>query len=343
MYKSGIAISLWSSFTILVLFLLYSKFTSPENPVFLTPFLNDLANAILISFFICIALLVYGTLKTIFAQKSVENGNILDFLRTRVFAVRRFRLIFISSSILYFIFFGFLTNIFVLFNANGTVFSLIPQINPMNSNHNHSAHDNHTSPNGESIAQDTGNADQSNSIRTHHGHSQNHERIADANIGTSDPVISSKTNYPDISFVICCNHFGYVPMVTIYATSNLSVLLIPLNFFLGVVISMLVGITVTLNVYALKRINITFKGLSKGRIFSGLGLTTGLLVGCPTCAGSLLYSIIGFSSLVTFSSLGLYQMFFLAISIPFLIVSITILAKFMHNSECSFDRMKRMR
>jgi hypothetical protein len=301
-----------------------------------------LAYTILSSFFVCIALLIYGTIKIIFYQKSVETNNILYFLRTKVFAVRRFKLIFISSSISYFIFFGFLTNMFILFNEDGTVFSLIPQMNPMNSNHHsHPPHDNDTDTNGGLIVQQVGNPVQSNNIRTHQSHSQNHEQIADSNIEKSDSIVLSKAHYPDIRFVICCNHFGYVPMVTIYVTTNLSILLIPLNFYLGVVISMLVGITVALNVYGLKRINVNFRGLSKGRIFSGLGLTTGLLVGCPTCAGSLLYSIIGFSSLVTFSSLGLYQILFLVISIPFLIVSITILTKFMYNSECSLGSRTR--
>ena len=139
-------------------------------------------------------------------------------------------------------------------------------------------------------------------------------------ISDANPV-----SYPSYRLIICCNNFGYVPMLTIYINGNFSFLIIPLNFFMGIVISLLVGLNISLNIFVIKQLKINFRNLSKGNLFSGIGLTSGLLIGCPTCAGSLLYSIVGFSSLIAFSSLSLYQMFFVVISIPFLILSLFIL------------------
>ena len=157
-----------------------------------------------------------------------------------------------------------------------------------------------------------------------------HEESAISDVGTR--------LYPGYRLIICCNNFGYVPMLTIYINSNISFLLIPLNFFMGIVISLLVGLNITLNIFVIKQLKTNFGNLSKGNLFSGIGLTSGLLIGCPTCAGSLLYSIIGFSSLIAFSSLSLYQMFFVVISIPFLIISLFILTNLLRKRLCNVCR-----
>ena len=66
---------------------------------------------------------------------------------------------------------------------------------------------------------------------------------------------------------------------------------------------------------------------SKRNFFSYVGISSGLFVGCPTCAGSFFYSLAGFSSLITFSYLSFYQIIFVIISIPLLIFSIIVMAK----------------
>lgn len=334
--QNGITITIASSIAILFVLFLYSRFTSPENPVFLSPNLYNFASTVLVSFFVCILLLIFGALTTIFTQRP-EKNKIIYYLSTFVFADRKSRLVFISSSIVYFIFFGFLTNMFIIFNEDGTVYSLIPPLAPMAGSHNHSMSSNSSNSEQNSPTMNMDTRTSSNDVGLHESHSQNPEQQKGVNNIESDPIFLQKSHYPDFRLVICCNNFGYVPMITIYVSSTFSFLIIPLNFFLGIVISILVGINVALNIFVLKGMNRRVKNFSKSRIFGGLGLTTGLLVGCPTCAGSLLYSIVGFSSLVTFSSLGLYQILFIVVSIPFLILSIAVMARIMYKNNCDLQ------
>lgn len=132
-------------------------------------------------------------------------------------------------------------------------------------------------------------------------------------------------HYPKYNLIICCNSLGYVPMIIFSVNSNFSFLIIPINFLLGIVISILVGINITFNIFLLKQIK-SLK-LSKRSFFSFMGISSGLFVGCPTCAGSFFYSLAGFSSIITFSYLSVYQIIFVIISIPLLTLSIVIMAK----------------
>ncbi|MGN6614540.1 MAG: hypothetical protein ACTHKC_05825, partial [Candidatus Nitrosocosmicus sp.] len=131
--------------------------------------------------------------------------------------------------------------------------------------------------------------------------------------------------YPKYNLIICCNFIGYVPMLILSVNSNFSFLLIPMNFLLGLVISILVGLNLTLNVYILKHIR-TMK-ISKKNFYGLLGMSSGLFVGCPTCAGSFFYSLAGFSSLIAFSYFIFYQIIFIFISIPLLLISLIALSK----------------
>ena len=132
-------------------------------------------------------------------------------------------------------------------------------------------------------------------------------------------------HYPKYNLIICCNSLGYVPMLILGINSNFSFLLIPMNFLLGIIISVLVGFNLTLNIYLLEKIKSMRQ--SKRNFFSYVGISSGLFVGCPTCAGSFFYSLAGFSSLITFSYLSFYQIIFVIISIPLLIFSIIVMAK----------------
>ena len=144
--------------------------------------------------------------------------------------------------------------------------------------------------------------------------------------------------YPKYNLIICCNSIGYVPMLILSINSNFSFLLIPLNFLLGVIISILVGFNITLNIYLLKQIK-SMK-LSKRSFFSFLGMSSGLFVGCPTCAGSFFYSLAGFSSLITFSYLSMYQIIFVIISIPILIISMVVMTKLLQKKYLDSCKIK---
>jgi hypothetical protein len=150
--------------------------------------------------------------------------------------------------------------------------------------------------------------------------------------------LPTSDTYPSSKLVICCNKIGYVPMWITSFSKNFSFLLIPANFITGLIISTLVGFNISLNIYLLKQLKKKLLNVSRRNVLSVLGISSGLFIGCPTCAGSLFYSVAGFSSLVAFSSLSFYQIVFVAISIPLLTLSVVIMGKILKreysNSVC---------
>ena len=123
---------------------------------------------------------------------------------------------------------------------------------------------------------------------------------------------------PSVNIVPCCNIPGYVPMLTAYLTDHFLVLLIPINIILASTVSVLVGFNVALSLYTLKFIK-TAK--NKAPFVQSIGLTGGLFVGCPTCAGSIFSALLGISAGTTIATLALFQTLFIAITIPALIIS----------------------
>jgi hypothetical protein len=84
----------------------------------------------------------------------------------------------------------------------------------------------------------------------------------------------------------------------------------------------------------MSRSQITNKKLS---VVSGIGITAGLFVGCPTCAGSLISLFVGFGSGVAVAALAPFQTLFLLISIPILVISPFIASRLMKNNfACNF-------
>ena len=139
--------------------------------------------------------------------------------------------------------------------------------------------------------------------------------------------IEQGVNIPSISVTPCCNLIGYVPMLSIYLTDHFLILLIPINIVLVVVVSILVGFNVSLNVYAL-RITKKFSHTKKlSSLLGSVGLTSGLFIGCPTCAGTLFSILLGFWSGAAISILAYFQTVFIVISIPALMVSTILIAK----------------
>ncbi len=123
---------------------------------------------------------------------------------------------------------------------------------------------------------------------------------------------------PSVSITPCCNIPGYVPMLTAYITDHFLVLLIPINIILAVTVSALVGFNVALSIYAYR---LTRMSKNKASLFQSVGFTGGLFVGCPTCAGSIFSTLVGFSAGTTIAFLALFQTLFIAITIPVLIVT----------------------
>jgi hypothetical protein len=123
---------------------------------------------------------------------------------------------------------------------------------------------------------------------------------------------------PSFNIVPCCNIPGYVPMFTAYLTDHFLVLLIPINIILAITVSVLVGFNFALSVYTLK---LTRMSKNKVSFMQSIGLTGGLFVGCPTCAGSIFSTLLGFSAGTTIAALALFQTLFIAITVPALIIT----------------------
>lgn len=138
---------------------------------------------------------------------------------------------------------------------------------------------------------------------------------------------------PSLYLTLCCNYPGYVPMVTAELTELFSILIIPINLILAIVVSTLVGFNFTLNLYFLK----VSRNQSQRRfpIASTFGVFSGLFIGCPTCAGSLFTAIVGFGASTVVSALAPLQSLFIAISIPILVaIPLLIIRKLMKNETC---------
>ena len=127
---------------------------------------------------------------------------------------------------------------------------------------------------------------------------------------------------PSFSLIPCCAAPGYMPMFTVYITDHFLILIIPINVILATIVSLLVGFNVALSVFAFR----LKKSLqTKTSLAAGIGAASGLFVGCPTCAGSLISALLGIGVAgaggTSASVLAPFQTLFIAASIPALVVA----------------------
>ena len=127
----------------------------------------------------------------------------------------------------------------------------------------------------------------------------------------------------------CCDGPGYMPKIIVYLTEHVGLQIIPINLLLQVIVSYLVGLNaaIAVNAYTISK---------KGRGASTIGGAAGLFIACPTCAGTFFSIFIGTASGIALSvALIQLQTFFIAISIPVLLVTPYIMAKKLRNSDGS--------
>ena len=293
-YKNGLTIPLLIGTVLFFIFYFYSRLTSPGVEIFLSDSLYSLAATVMIAYLSCLFLLFLSIHKYFFSKSKIENNpeNLLYYLQFP-FRSLKYKLIFVISSLIYFVFFGFLSNIFIYFVDENTVFSIYPI--PPSDHENEVVNGSHTT--------------------NHHQNASEIERLNSTQI--------SNIIFPTYKLIICCNYIGYLPMLILQLNESLSILIIPLNLIIGITLSVLVGLNVTLNIFILVK-NRTER-LSKRNLLGAVGISTGLFVGCPTCTGSLFYSLVGFSSMVLLSSLNIYQILFVIISIPMLFGSLILM------------------
>ena len=304
-FRKGIYLSLFSGISLFIIFYIYSKNSSPENVVYINQSLYNFAISVFIAFFVCLCILLIGVKKAFFPKKNCESDpTTLVYHIQSPLKSKKNKTLFLFITIVYFAFFAILSNIFIYFNEDGNMLSLFSKSSPINTQSENSAPHNHSTT----------------------GVKEN---------GFEDPIVYQ---YPKYNLIICCNSMGYVPMLVLSINSNFSILLIPINFLLGVVLSVLVGFNITFNIYLIGQIKPL--QLSKKNFFGILGMSSGLFIGCPTCAGSFFYSLAGFSSLITFSFLSIYQILFVFTSIPLLILSVIIMAKLLQKKYLESCKIK---
>ena len=126
---------------------------------------------------------------------------------------------------------------------------------------------------------------------------------------------------PSAILLPCCGEPGYMPKIIVYMTEHIGLQIIPINLVLQIIVSYLVAFNVSL---ALCMISFTKKGSS----LAGIGATTGLFIACPTCVGTFLTLFISSSSAIIFTlTITQIQTFFIAITIPILLITPIIIGK----------------
>ena len=126
---------------------------------------------------------------------------------------------------------------------------------------------------------------------------------------------------PSAHITPCCGPAGYMPSIVGYLTEHVGFKIIPINFVLQVTVSFLVGLNFALA-------SGTFSMYKKERELGGIGAITGLFIACPTCAGTILSTLVGVGTIGAFTiALAQLQTIFIAVSVPVLLATPVIIAR----------------
>ena len=126
---------------------------------------------------------------------------------------------------------------------------------------------------------------------------------------------------PSMNITPCCGPAGYMPSIVGYFTEHVGFKIIPINFVLQVTVSFLVGLNFALASKA-------YSMYKKTGGMSGFGAVTGLFIACPTCAGTLLSTLVGAGAIGAFTiALTQLQTVFIAASIPVLLATPVMMAR----------------
>lgn len=126
---------------------------------------------------------------------------------------------------------------------------------------------------------------------------------------------------PSVHITPCCGPAGYMPSIVGYLTEHVGFKIIPINLVLQVTVSFLVGLNFALASGA-------FSMYKKTGGLGGFGAVTGLFIACPTCAGTILSTLVGAGAIGAFTiALTQLQTVFIAASIPVLLATPVIMAR----------------
>ncbi|HSD04511.1 MAG TPA: hypothetical protein VLB45_02000 [Nitrosopumilaceae archaeon] len=125
---------------------------------------------------------------------------------------------------------------------------------------------------------------------------------------------------PSIHLNPCCGPVGYMPTIVGYVTEHVGFKIIPVNLVLQIAVSFLVGLNFAIATKA-------FSMYRKGGGMGGFGAVTGLFIACPTCAGTLLATLVGTGVGAFTIALTQLQTVFIVVSIPVLLATPVIMAR----------------
>jgi hypothetical protein len=161
------------------------------------------------------------------------------------------------------------------------------------------------------------------------------------------------TTIPSIT-IIPYGPMGYVPTMVVYITEHIGLLIIPINFFIVLTVSSLVGFNVVLSIYAFVNHPKTSSNTTANTIttntttsfLGALGAATSLFAACPTCASVYIFSILSGSLAPTVAAFtATYYIIFIAVSIPLFILTLFLTALSIRNmilfNQCSLDKKKK--
>lgn len=135
---------------------------------------------------------------------------------------------------------------------------------------------------------------------------------------------------PSVDAVVCCGPIGQVPQLVIYLTQQFAIMVIPTNIIILFTVSWLVGLNSAIARYAL----VHRPANSKAKWVAGVGAFVGLFTACPTCAGFGLLTTIGLTGAVSLAlTFSAFQVAFLAIGLPILVVSPVMVLRALHNAR----------
>ena len=132
---------------------------------------------------------------------------------------------------------------------------------------------------------------------------------------------------PSVAAATCCGPPGTVPELIVYLSPqwHLALQVLPLDALFAVVMPILVGFNAAVAAHALRNRLLR----SNAGWLGPVGVMAGLFTGCPTCAGLFLAGTIGGLGATTLAvALAPYQMLFIALSIPALLVSPYVVAHY---------------
>ena len=158
------------------------------------------------------------------------------------------------------------------------------------------------------------------------------------------PAQSFSTLYhvgiPSTTFAVCCGSIGQMPQLVVYLSNNVGLVVTPLGLILLFAVSWLVAINASGAVLAYRTRTVRMNGT----LLTTMGSFLGIFSICPSCAQGVLAAILGGSGIVFVALLASHQGYFIAASIPLLVISPLWTAKSLSEvstMNCSLPPVKR--